>query len=1740
MHHADPTRRPPALIVRTPAADTLRDVAVAPRRVIRRRVERRGIVLVFVVVLLTLLGIMGTAYLATSRIDRQSILAGRGALPNETAPLLKDARQLDAIEAGIERAAKLAIVRDLFNVPPGVKSDTQTFDLLAKNGAFRQSLSTRQTPIPWYENFDAPGRADAWLSSLLPDRGGPAANPFVWPWITAPLGVNATSTAFAEPFFSDPRLIANGGFAVIGRYAAINPDQQAIGQPIAGSGQPANAWFGTPVSENNGLTQRNNVPITSVTLTRSGATAAAGPLADNTRVYPGLVVLGNDLIAGDADGDGIADGGLMPIALDPTVNPNGANAINRYLDPVNNVVYFAAYRIVDNSAKLNLATALDNRGEIVEMQVNPSSSAGTTADENADSRQLSTGNAPAELREFLTEDPESTTFTFPKTVVYGPNYGFFRANVGLTGMLRSLLAPINPAADPTDYQRTPAQQELRRFVDARFPLLKQNPSSTYQGTPGNDDKDMQKLAVTFTKADVAQLGFSTSGRPDAAPNPALAAGPIYPFQFRSFGDLIEQQVARRPLNPGGYLWASSPANAIGGTPNPDPAVADNALKYFGVGDAESLAAKGGALVAAQITPGTAETALQFALRLGAPNVNNNGETPWGWFPPGAWDLWFGWTQDFSPVPGVAAAGQPSAIAAIDAGVTGTPLIPGSTVADRAFNYGSANAEVLNKPAGTADVRLPRSPRALLTSYNGVTTVAPQRGDRGVNNTLGYPTTFGLPIGMPAYSAADVRIGGNRLVGNSIPLEPASPPFRIDDPSFTDAPSVNFFYPQRKVSAATGTKEQLWRAFWSAMTVQRTFNYNVSGFTQVFVSSFWDAPRKPVVPLPTMYNPDNFYDAFRSSDRYASNERTTTNNNANSRQYLPPPASAFDYDERVAPTEVLSTRQMALIRSAVAACNTIDLRDRDNDITAMDVDITDNNVVNNRYYARIYGTEKQLVITGVYLERGGATKYVAVEIYNPSDIPIQLSAYRLGVLERSGVVGNYKATGVLAPPAGGTTDPIRLSTSTADFVQPGGYVVVSSQTAPPDTTRFTPVVVPDPGHTNGPAAGVADVWTIDPSTTPTITNLQTTLESLLSNSDNRDLVLFRTRRADGVAFVDQTATASPTPIRATIENEIANSAGVIDTTANTDIRTLVPVDAVDCRLNSTSLLTAPVESFVYQRQRPAVPGPDSAGPNPLIGGRSLTRPGAWRCFYAGKFYDLRVAGQRITKSPINAATANDYAWRELDGTAPVEFASPLAALYDPSAGAGKPNRFLAPAIPIQNFEPYDPFTATNTRVNVGANARLAAGQTMRVIAGPPIPALRGVFHLINQFPFGSPFVREMDLQAIPFIGTYKIYRSTGGAVPELYEVVPLPMDAVAVAPNLLPAEVADSGVTPTQLTKIGRFYPGLGEGPSTPSRTNEWAANLTDFVTARDFAAVPAYPNVPNATIDKTIFDVRTSPSPAGQDQRYAQDGPLAGTGVANTFDDVPYVTFTERTAGTDAALDAGAAPTLRQGRRKAIDVLASEAATLQQGVLNLNTAPQILLRQLPWTVDPDTGYVDFTGPAAALEPRTRTIVNALTLARDARAAIPPTSTPATADLQRSFGFSSMPSLAKELATEAGNVDVSQLFDRTGLALTAPTAEQAMRLGMLRPIDRPENEADYRLGQLNLARISNLASTRSDVFTVYVTVQAWTYVGNVTGANQQNDTRLVGERRASFIVDRSRVTELNYDPANLVVLPIEKE
>ena len=77
--------------------------------------------------------------------------------------------------------------------------------------------------------------------------------------------------------------------------------------------------------------------------------------------------------------------------------------------------------------------------------------------------------------------------------------------------------------------------------------------------------------------------------------------------------------------------------------------------------------------------------------------------------------------------------------------------------------------------------------------------------------------------------------------------------------------------------------------------------------------------------------------------------------------------------------------------------------------------------------------------------------------------------------------------------------------------------------------------------------------------------------------------------------------------------------------------------------------------------------------------------------------------------------------------------------------------------------------------------------------------------------------------------------------------------------------------------------------------------------------------------------------------------------------------------------------------------------------------------------------------------------------------------------------------------------------------------------------------DFEQRTMGLTRISNLVTTRSDSFTVYILAQAWLRDPSTGGLT--SNPILVGEQRAAYLVDRSSVTRFT-DTARQVKLDVD--
>jgi hypothetical protein len=189
-----------------------------------------------------------------------------------------------------------------------------------------------------------------------------------------------------------------------------------------------------------------------------------------------------------------------------------------------------------------------------------------------------------------------------------------------------------------------------------------------------------------------------------------------------------------------------------------------------------------------------------------------------------------------------------------------------------------------------------------------------------------------------------------------------------------------------------------------------------------------------------------------------------------------------------------------------------------------------------------------------------------------------------------------------------------------------------------------------------------------------------------------------------------------------------------------------------------------------------------------------------------------------------------------------------------------------------------------------------------------------------------------------------------------------------------------------------------------------------------------------------------------------------------------------------------------------------------EGLININTAPWRVLAALPMVTDPATG--------AVLPDENAQVAQSIVDYRDGRLDDPATY-PAHGpfksiyDLNKVPGFATAGDAARPPTNKRGMIAASH----AALA----TLDPGPMLGDIAPRTPPTGSTlttdgavgDFEARYLVLNRISNMITTRSDSYTVYVLVQGWRGVGS---ANPE----LVVQRRRAFMADRTGVTPTSRD------------
>jgi hypothetical protein len=344
----------------------------------------------------------------------------------------------------------------------------------------------------------------------------------------------------------------------------------------------------------------------------------------------------------------------------------------------------------------------------------------------------------------------------------------------------------------------------------------------------------------------------------------------------------------------------------------------------------------------------------------------------------------------------------------------------------------------------------------------------------------------------------------------------------------------------------------------------------------------------------------------------------------------------------------------------------------------------------------------------------------------------------------------------------------------------------------------------------------------------------------------------------------------------------------------------------------------------------------------------------------------------------------------------------------------------------------------------------------------------------RFPYGA-FARNGDILQVPFIGAYAI-RDVDAAPETLRDWNSLPMDAAFAddgdaADDPTPNDAANG--TPRE--QLGRFCP-VGD-PATasndfnhdPAAANawryHWALDLFDHLTVQ----APNNDFMPDVDPTPPGGALESPPSPAkypGYVAAGANTPPLpspvanAKYSEANDYDPLP----------ADPA-----------------NVISPEGSKVPvEGLVNINTAPWKVLAALPLL------------PA----PFTQNEINLL--AQDIVAYRDGLATPG-APFQSIYDLYKVPNFAARqatlLATDPDDLS-GDISPKNPPPTGSPTPEDGARM-------------DFEERFLLLNRISNMITTRSDSYTVYLLVQGWQDAGT---ANPQLRT----QRRLAFIVDRSRI------------------
>lgn len=1095
---------------------------------------------------------------------------------------------------------------------------------------------------------------------------------------------------------------------------------------------------------------------------------------------------------------------------------------------------------------------------------------------------------------------------------------------------------------------------------------------------------------------------------------------------------------------------------------------------------------------------------------------------------------------------------------LDNSVSSTPYDPSNVTAWFIHNFSyTPNSDPV--VAGNASLR------PLLVTYNPVSNYIPQVYNNnggtaftsdpilpiymlpyGPNTATGNPHFKGVwrtpnPPAIPDYAANDIVVypgplpSGTDISYTFMLVNPINPSYVATNPPATFTNNVltaiapgwqlqPFSSNAVKANVNTATFPELFRAFWCVMAGNPS-NATPFGTTGVDSYNIYDNT-PPTTISPTTGNPQCM---FRSPLR---DPVPGGSGSAN--------VSLLDVPTTAAGKTTVTNQNVMLLRAAIAAVNALGLRDNTQNIISRTIDLASNSQVDNNGSAAQVPVELQVfsnapnpVISEVYVDtdatdpQNGGTPYVAVELYNPYSVPLTLVNWQLGLINRSTTAGtnypviyphlSFQTNGAYAaPPAPASTPSVSVIGPATGQMQAENAPSTQPSTSAGSTTPPPPGVIIMQAHgyallenynaigtaatgdakgrptgaagTGGPnAIPAAGIWwgpggqTNSNTCDVYVQNLQLVVKgatgtSITGPSTGGELVLLRPRQANGI----YTTSADPFNFFSEGTGVTAGSTQYpgLYTSVTPNLYDMVPVDSFDFDSvgSGTALAAGSNTAWSYIRAKCG----QTVATNPPLPSLS---PSVWfKAVFPGFYNATNLQRQGGTGIAVVTGGAQGV-FTPL--TASPEFG------FDSATGSYT-NNFP----PIQIYNNY--FGDTGNDVMHFPNAVISPGRPTGINgAGTP-----------NLYPLGG-FARNGDMLDIPFIGAYRIRILDPGNTtlnqvylqsPYFLEMNSLPMDASLAA---IETTVAEQDAA----ENVGRFVP--------MAATNEFVTAIQTGKYPDGNAATTPLPDYYSWT--RNLFNYLTVQS--SSDAYLPNFDP--NVALSNVI--TPTFAYPPQNSGTPLP----PTPTLTANPAAYDQTLQDNVGV--EGLININTASWKVLSMLPMVTpseDPTNWQEDNQSLAKAIV-NWRLIHGPFTSIYDLNAVMDtaPTNAGKNAAAGAPIGFQNA-----EGWLNPANGSAPPITGAPGTALSSANGiispPDPAFPNITNPTGTPAGVSygtseDYQSDCAVLTRISNLITTRSDTFTVYIEVQGWQ---NVNTANAQP----MVTRHYAFIVDRSAV---NSDPGS---------